>query len=194
MDKTITRTKAIRDISDKCDIMSACRECKLNGYCSIKSFEYETNSELESIYNLMFDETVRITDTIESANGNNFTVRLDNINTKCFEKLMSGIKKGQLDKVSYEADMNKTNPNYYKNECSLECIEAMLIAFGSDKVYDFCICNAFKYMWRYQNKNGVEDIKKARWYVDKAKELIPEYLEWQNIDEVLTKIESEVIA
>jgi len=55
MDKTITRTKAIRDISDKCNTISICRECKLNGYCSIKSFKYETNSELESIYNLMFD-------------------------------------------------------------------------------------------------------------------------------------------
>ena len=49
-------------------------------------------------------------------------------------------------------------------------------------------------MWRYKNKNGFEDVKKARWYVNKAKELIPEYLEWQNIDEVLTKIESEVLA
>ena len=30
----------------------------------------------------------------------------------------------------------------------------------------FCLCNAFKYLWRYKNKNGAEDIKKARWYLD----------------------------
>jgi len=188
MDKTITRTKAIRDISDKCNTISICRECKLNGYCSIKSFKYETNSELESIYNLMFNETVKITDTIGEAGGYVFDTKLDftdEDNKKMLERL-------EADDIKKLAD--KTNPNYYKNECSLECIEAMLIAFGSDKVYDFCICNAFKYMWRYKNKNGFEDVKKARWYVDKAKELIPEYLEWQNIDEVLTKIESEVLA
>ena len=85
------------------------------------------------------------------------------------------------------------NPSHYKSQCSLECIEAMQMAFGKEMVYGFCICNAWKYMWRYENKNGVEDIKKARWYVDKAKELIPEYLEWQNIDEILKKIELKIL-
>lgn len=111
-----------------------------------------------------------------------------------FYKLTEDGVKQMLGIPIAEIDQDVINPNHYKNKCSLECIEAMLIAFGSDKVYDFCICNAFKYMWRYKNKNGFEDVKKARWYVDKAKELIPEYLEWQNIDEVLTKIESEVLA
>ena len=188
MDKTITRTRAIRDISDKCDTISICRECKLNGYCSIKSFKYETNSELESIYNLMFDETVKITDTIGEAGGYVFDTKLDftdEDNKKMLERL-------EADDIKKLAD--KTNPNYYKNKCSLECIEAMLIAFGSDKVYDFCICNAFKYMWRYQNKNGVEDIKKARWYVDKAKELGFDEPEVFNIEFILEKIESEVLA
>lgn len=30
--------------------------------------------------------------------------------------------------------------------------------------------NTFKYIWRFKNKNGLEDIKKARWYVTKAYE------------------------
>jgi hypothetical protein len=27
--------------------------------------------------------------------------------------------------------------------------------------------NVFKYQWRYKNKNGVEDLRKAQWYMNK---------------------------
>lgn len=30
----------------------------------------------------------------------------------------------------------------------------------------FCLGNAFKYVYRYQHKNGIEDIKKAIWYLN----------------------------
>jgi len=31
----------------------------------------------------------------------------------------------------------------------------------------FCTANALKYLWRWKAKNGVEDLKKARWYIDR---------------------------
>lgn len=34
--------------------------------------------------------------------------------------------------------------------------------------------NVFKYLWRYPDKNGVEDLKKARWYLDKLIEAYEE--------------------
>ena len=61
------------------------------------------------------------------------------------------------------------NPNHYKSECSLECIEAMELIFGQKAVLDFCVCNAWKYIWRWKNKNGIEDLKKAQWYVDRTR-------------------------
>ena len=61
---------------------------------------------------------------------------------------------------------NVNNPRHYAGSTSLECIECMRVTFGAKAVYDFCLCNAFKYLWRYKNKNGEEDIKKARWYLD----------------------------
>ena len=64
------------------------------------------------------------------------------------------------------------NPDHYKNQTSLECIEAMEIAFGRDAVVDFCMCNAYKYIWRWKNKNGQEDLKKARWYVSRTYDMI----------------------
>ena len=61
---------------------------------------------------------------------------------------------------------NVNNPKHYEGHTSLECIECMRVAFGEEAVYHFCLCNAFKYLWRYKNKNGAEDIDKAKWYLN----------------------------
>ena len=41
-----------------------------------------------------------------------------------------------------------------------ECIEVMKDVFGVEATKHFCLLNAFKYIWRQEHKNGVEDIKK----------------------------------
>ena len=64
------------------------------------------------------------------------------------------------------------HPAHYADTCSLECIDAMRIAFGDGDVAMFCIINAYKYIWRWKYKNGIEDLKKAEWYLDKAAELV----------------------
>ena len=58
------------------------------------------------------------------------------------------------------------NPSHYKTG-KFECIEVMLAIFGSEAVKWFCILNAFKYIFRHKNKNGLEDVKKAHWYLTK---------------------------
>ena len=65
-------------------------------------------------------------------------------------------------------EKDNINPDHYKNSTSLECIEAMQISFGRGTVLDFCLCNAFKYIWRWKNKNGEEDLNKANWYIEYA--------------------------
>ena len=65
---------------------------------------------------------------------------------------------------------NVNHPEHYTYG-GLECIEVMEHVFGANAVMDFCICNAFKYMWRSDYKNGKEDIDKAAWYINKYKEL-----------------------
>lgn len=67
------------------------------------------------------------------------------------------------------------HPNHYC-QGGVECIDAMEAAFSKQTVADFCICNAFKYIFRCKNKNGLEDVKKARWYLDKYLKLYEEMM------------------
>lgn len=62
------------------------------------------------------------------------------------------------------------SPKHY-TDSSIECIDAMEAAYGVEAVKHFCICNAFKYQWRFEKKNGVEDLKKSQWYQNKYIEL-----------------------
>ena len=65
---------------------------------------------------------------------------------------------------------NVNHPEHYTGG-SIECIDAMAETQGADAVKNFCVCNAFKYLWRHEKKNGVEDVKKAIWYLNKFVEL-----------------------
>lgn len=61
---------------------------------------------------------------------------------------------------------NVNHPSHYTDGCGFECIEMMRIVFGADLVTRFCLMNAFKYIWRHKMKGGMEDLKKAEWYLN----------------------------
>lgn len=63
--------------------------------------------------------------------------------------------------------------NHPEHYCTgnYECIDVMQELFGIETVKHFCLLNAFKYLYRCKRKNGVEDIKKAVWYLNKIIEL-----------------------
>ena len=63
-----------------------------------------------------------------------------------------------------DKDMVNSPPHYNKN--GIETIDA--IRAMTDDGYEYYLQgNIMKYLWRYRYKNGVEDLKKARWYLDK---------------------------
>lgn len=77
---------------------------------------------------------------------------------------------------------NVEKPEHYtygKYEC-IDVIKEITKDLTGEEA--FCIGNAIKYLWRWKHKNGVEDIKKAKWYLDKLiKELEePEFIESNN--------------
>lgn len=63
------------------------------------------------------------------------------------------------------------NPDHYKERTSIECIDAMRIAFSDMNVAIYCIVNAYKYLWRHKYKNRLEDLKKAMWYLERYTDL-----------------------
>ena len=62
------------------------------------------------------------------------------------------------------------HPSHYETG-KFESIDVMVETQGVEAVQNFCICNAFKYIYRHKFKNGIEDIKKAIWYLNKYVEL-----------------------
>lgn len=102
------------------------------------------------------------------------------VNDLCNRRSTSEFTDEELDLAL--RDMEKDDPGQHEFdavECpqhytstSIECIDAMRETQGDEAVKSFCICNAFKYLWRHNSKNGDEDIKKANWYLNKAVELM----------------------
>lgn len=65
-----------------------------------------------------------------------------------------------------EGDM-VNHPSHY-TQGGIECIDALKAATVSKTgIEAVCTANAIKYLWRYEEKNGIEDVKKARWYIDR---------------------------
>ena len=65
---------------------------------------------------------------------------------------------------------NVEHPSHYCKG-KYESIEVMTEVFGTEAVKSFALLNAFKYIWRADKKNGIEDIRKAAWYLRKYLEL-----------------------
>lgn len=63
------------------------------------------------------------------------------------------------------------HPKHYNRENAMECIEEMVMLFGVKETQIFCKLNAWKYRYRAAEKNGIEDLKKSDWYIQKYKEL-----------------------
>jgi hypothetical protein len=51
------------------------------------------------------------------------------------------------------------NPSHYRGDTVMRIIEEFELGF--------CLGNVVKYILRHANKAGLEDLKKARWYLDR---------------------------
>lgn len=62
---------------------------------------------------------------------------------------------------------NVNNPDHY-NQGEVECIDAIKAAtVGKTGIEAFCVGNVIKYLFRYEEKNGLEDCRKAAWYINR---------------------------
>ena len=81
----------------------------------------------------------------------------------------------------YNRDRQKKEKRYFymdhvNHPCqydtgNLECTKVNHETQGIEADNSFCICNDFKYLYRHEKKTGLEEIKKAQWYLNKNIEL-----------------------
>lgn len=59
------------------------------------------------------------------------------------------------------------HPKHY-NQGGIECIDALKAAtVGKRGIEAVCVANIIKYCWRYEEKNGIEDVRKAKFYIER---------------------------
>lgn len=63
------------------------------------------------------------------------------------------------DQVNHPTHYNSLPAVCKKCQEPIECIDVV-------RHMSFNIGNIIKYLWRHDFKNGIEDLKKARWYLD----------------------------
>ena len=131
-----------------------CQECHKCDSCELKN---------------LYDEQ---TDVFTDNNGCVF----DEMDEQMVEKIYGWYK--ELDQAACEnakaeccnkePDADMVNHPVHYTQGGIECIDALKAATVSKTgIEAVCTANAIKYLWRYEEKNGIEDVKKARWYIDK---------------------------
>lgn len=59
------------------------------------------------------------------------------------------------------------HPPHYKSKSGMEAIDVIeAFVYGLEGVEASDTANVLKYILRWKWKNGLEDLKKARWYID----------------------------
>ena len=145
----MTREEKAQALYDFCDNKTFnCTDCPLS-----KKYDKETD-EYTDTYACVFDE---MNDNMLNKCYNWYKeldpAACENAEAKCCE-------------VEHNVDM-VNHPSHY-TQGGIECIDCIKSAIvGKVGIEAFCAGNAIKYLFRYKKKNGIEDVKKARWYIDR---------------------------
>ena len=69
--------------------------------------------------------------------------------------------------VSYDSDVMVSHPKHYQSDSGIEVID-VIEAFTSKLTGIEAVdtANVIKYICRWKEKNGVQDLKKAKWYLE----------------------------
>lgn len=79
-------------------------------------------------------------------------------------------------------------PSHYTNtDGGIECIEAIEASMTQEEFKGFLKGNVQKYVWRYAQKNGAQDLKKAKWYLERLISIC-------EMEEAMAKAKSSTVA
>ena len=71
-----------------------------------------------------------------------------------------------LDDATPEEWDTVSRPHHY-NTGKVEAIEAIQESMEPEQFKGYLKGNIMKYLWRYEDKNGMEDLRKAKWDLDR---------------------------
>lgn len=139
------------------------REEILNRYCN--SIDDCDNCELMKKYDR---DTSEFTDQYSCI----FHKMSDDMLNKCYnwykELDPAACENAKAECCNKEPDADMVNHPVHYTQGGIECIDCIKSAtVGKIGIEAFCVGNAIKYLFRYEEKNGIEDVKKARWYIDR---------------------------
>lgn len=75
--------------------------------------------------------------------------------------MTDGLKEGL-----YKIPTDNINPTHYKVG-GIQTIEFIKAKMSKEQFAGYLLGNVIKYTSRYQFKNGIEDLEKAKWYLDR---------------------------
>ena len=140
------------------------KEIILYNYCGNKTFSC-TDCPLSKKYD---KETNEYTDTYACV----FDEMSDDMLNKCYnwykELDQTACENAEDGCCNKEPNVDMVNHPSHYTQGGIECIDALKAATVSKTgIEAVCTANAIKYLWRYEEKSGSEDVKKARWYIDR---------------------------
>ena len=142
------RSKKEEILNCYCNSIDDCDNCEL-----MKKYDRDT-SEFTDQYACIFDEMS------------------DDMLDKCYEWFRdirpATCENDEDSCCNKEPNVDMVNHPSHYTQGGIECIDALKAATVSKTgIEAVCTANAIKYLWRYEEKNGIEDVKKARWYIDR---------------------------
>lgn len=70
-------------------------------------------------------------------------------------------------KASGQTVDNVNHPPHYTKGGSIECIDYLRDSMGDEGFIFYCEGAVKKYLHRWRYKNGIEDLEKAVWYLER---------------------------
>lgn len=69
-------------------------------------------------------------------------------------------------KVMADKDMVNHPPHYTSSDAKCSKCKHPIECIDVTRTMEFVQGNAIKYLWRYKDKNGLQDLLKAQWYLN----------------------------
>ena len=144
----MTRDEMVQALDKFCNEQKDCSCCLLEEFSDACNFNRWSDDKLTIAYDHVYK---------------NSEARLDgsHLDTSPFCEAIE-----EAHKALSKPDM-VNHPKHY-TQGGIECIDALKAAtVGKRGIEAVCVANVIKYLWRFEEKNGIEDVRKAKWYIER---------------------------